>query len=148
MIIATYSILLLTVAVWILGRISPIKVCPICAGVSLTWLWLLVGLSLERLPIIDYQLPTVLLMGGTVVGLAFKLESLINPSFLLVWKAAFIILGFAGAYSLIINQWLYFFLFLFGAAVTVLLFKNRGLENRSSENESAKQLEEKMKHCC
>lgn len=145
---AIFSIFLLTIAVWVFGKFSPIKVCPICAGVSLTWLWLLVGLFLGQLPTADYQLPAALLIGGTVVGLAFKLESLVNPRWLMIWKTGFIALGFAGAYSLIRNQWFYFFLFLIGAFVTSLIFKNYVSENQANKNENPKQLKEKLKHCC
>ena len=145
---AIFSIFLLTIAVWILGKFSPIKICPVCAGVSLTWLWLLVGLFLGQLPTADYQLPAALLIGGTVVGLAFKLESLVNPRWLMIWKTVFIALGFAGAYSLIRNQWLYFFLFLIGAFVTSLIFKNYVSENQANKNENPKQLKKKLKHCC
>ena len=38
---AILSILVITGFVWLLNRITPYKVCPICAGVSGTWLFML-----------------------------------------------------------------------------------------------------------
>lgn len=74
MIIAIISILSLTSIVWVLNKILLIKICPICAGVSLTWLWMLLGMGYGLLSIEKYQLITAILMGGSVVGITNKIE--------------------------------------------------------------------------
>ena len=74
MIIAIISILILTSAIWVLNKKLPIKICPVCAGVSLTWLWMLLGMGYGLLSIEKYQFITAILMGGSVVGITNKLE--------------------------------------------------------------------------
>lgn len=74
MIIATISILIITFAVWLANRKLSVKICPICAGVLLTWLWMLFGMGYGLLSIEKYQLITAILMGGSVVGITNKLE--------------------------------------------------------------------------
>lgn len=74
MIIAILSVLILTVLVWILNKKLPVQICPICAGVSLTWLWMLLGMGYGLLSVEKYQFVTAILMGGSVVGITNKLE--------------------------------------------------------------------------
>ena len=74
MIIAIISIFVFTSAVWVLNKIIPVKICPICAGVSLTWLWMLFGMGYGFLSVEKYQIVIAILMGGSVVGITNKLE--------------------------------------------------------------------------
>ena len=74
MIIAILSIILITVIAWAFDKKLPIRICPVCAGVSLTWLWLLLGMGYGLLSIEKYQLITAILMGGSVVGITDKLS--------------------------------------------------------------------------
>jgi len=73
-IIAVVSIVVFTVIAWAMNKKLPIKICPICAGVSLTWLWMLLGMGYGLLSIEKYQLITAVLMGGSVVGITNKLQ--------------------------------------------------------------------------
>ncbi|MEK7190231.1 MAG: hypothetical protein AAB661_00500, partial [Patescibacteria group bacterium] len=52
----------------------PFQICPICAGVSLTWLWMLFGMGLGFLSVEKYQMVIAILMGGSVIGIVNKLE--------------------------------------------------------------------------
>ena len=74
MTIAFTSILLIVSATWIVNRKLSTKVCPICAGVLLTWLWMLLGMGYGLLSVEKYQLITAVLMGGSVIGITNKLE--------------------------------------------------------------------------
>jgi len=76
MIIAISSILILTCFVYLLNKKLPIQIqiCSICAGVSLTWLWMLLGMGYGLLPVEKYQLITAVLMGGSIVGITNKLQ--------------------------------------------------------------------------
>ncbi|OGI66227.1 hypothetical protein A3A95_02190 [Candidatus Nomurabacteria bacterium RIFCSPLOWO2_01_FULL_39_18] len=74
MTIAIISILLIVSVIWFVNKKLSIKICPICAGVSLTWLWMLLGMGYGLLSVEKYQLVTAVLMGGSVVGITNKLE--------------------------------------------------------------------------
>ena len=145
MIIAILSILIITLAVWLVNKKLPIQVCPVCAGVFLTWLWMFIGMFLGKLSIANYQLPISVLMGGTVVGLMSKLEQFINPKFVLIWKVVFVVSGFTAVYSLITNQWGIFAIGVIVDIVVTLIFKTYGAEK---ENLNLKELKEKIKNCC
>ena len=131
--------------VWLVNKKLPIQVCPVCAGVFLTWLWMFIGMSLGKLLIANYQLPVSVLMGGTVVGLMSKLEQFINLKFVLIWKMIFVVSGFTAVYSLITDQWGIFAIGVIVDIVVTLIFKTYGAEK---ENLNLKELKEKIKNCC
>ena len=145
MITAILSILIITLVVWLVNKKLPIQVCPVCAGVFLTWLWMFIGMSLGKLLIANYQLPVSVLMGGTVVGLMSKLEQFINLKFVLIWKMIFVVSGFTAVYSLITDQWGIFAIGVIVDIVVTLIFKTYGAEK---ENLNLKELKEKIKNCC
>jgi len=76
MINAILSILVITFLVWLVNKPSPFKICPICVGVSLTWLWLLFGMSLGFLSVSRYELPTAILMGASIGGMVTELKKI------------------------------------------------------------------------
>ena len=102
-ILTIISILAVTCAVWTVNKLFPFKVCPICAGVSGTWLWMLVA------SLLGYQIDlaiVAMLMGGSVVGIAYQLEKRLptgrSP---LLWKMIFIPLGFVAVYGVVSLWW-------------------------------------------
>ena len=118
--------------------------CPICAGVSVTWLWMLVAFHAGK-PIDPVMLG--LLMGGTVVGLAYRIEPHLHPRrSSLLWKTCFIPLGFAAAFFLIKGAWL------FGASATFLLAALPFLFIRQKKQDVSEkeidEIEKKLKQCC
>ena len=146
MTIAIISIIILTSIIWLIKKKLKFEVCPICAGVTFTWLWMFVGLLLGKLSVINYQLPTALLMGGTVVGLMSKLEQSIKQKFVLIWKAIFVVSGFITAYSLISENYLLVVLGIIMNTILTVAFQTPkgGLETLQQQ----KIPEEKMKNCC
>ncbi len=74
MITAILSILILTILVWIFNRIFSVKVCPICAGVTLTWLWMLAFLWRGLLPTPGNEFIVAILMGATIGGIVTELK--------------------------------------------------------------------------
>lgn len=76
MIIATLSILALTLLVWLFNKIFILKICPICAGVTLTWLWMLFGMWLGFLSVFGYEFITAVLMGASIGGIITELKKL------------------------------------------------------------------------
>lgn len=78
MTIAILSILILTFLVWILNKILPIKICPPCAGVTLTWLWMLWGIWFGFLSVSRYEFVVAILMGASIGGIVTELKKLFS----------------------------------------------------------------------
>jgi len=76
MIVAILSILILTILVWILNKKLSVQVCSICAGVTLTWLWMLVGLWRGLLPVPGNEFIVAILMGATIGGIVTELKKI------------------------------------------------------------------------
>ncbi len=142
--ITIISILAITTLAHFAKRILPFKVCPICAGVFLTW----VGLFGARF--LGYQINLVvpaLLMGGTVVGIAYQLEkNKFGGAAPLPWKALFMSAGFAAAYGILFSQ---LAALAYGLAVllaSMLYFLRDGTSG--ARKEDIADIEKKMKDCC
>lgn len=139
--ITVVSILAISTCVWLVNKILPIQVCPVCAGVFLTWAWLISAHLLGYN--IDLVVPA-LLMGGSVVGIAYQLEkkfSGLPAGKMLLWKILFVPAGFVAAYAVLEQLWTVLLLaiaFLFLLSIALL----------SSRAESTSGLEKKMKDCC
>jgi len=142
--ITIVSIAGITCAVWLANKVLPFKFCPICAGVAGTWLWML---GLHQL---GYQIDLVIvamLMGGSVVGIAYQAEKKLPAAkLLLLWKALFIPAGFAAVYSLVSSQWA------MAAASLALAFALSWAFFKSSETKQpagkVEELKKKMENCC
>ncbi len=107
-IVMVVSILVLTAVMVGINatRILPWGICAICAGVSGTWAWMLLGMLTGKLPITSYQLPAAILMGGSVVGIAYQLEDRVRQSrFVFAWKVGFMTVGFALVAAVIGRAW-------------------------------------------
>ena len=76
MIIAILSILILTLLVWVINKKLPIQICSICAGVTLTWLWMLSGMWLGFLSVSRYEFLTAVLMGASIGGIVTELKKI------------------------------------------------------------------------
>ncbi len=148
LIITIISILAISGVAWLASRILPIQVCPVCAGVFLTWVWLVVAHT------IGYQVNLVipaLLMGGTVVGVAHQLEKKFRDlpaGRILLWKILFIPAGFVVAYGILEQLPATFLL----ATIFLLLISFVLLSSKSGTNgshaETAGNIEKKMEDCC
>lgn len=149
------SILAISAVVWLVNKILPFRVCPLCAGVFLTWGGLVAAHFLGYS--VDLVIPA-LLMGGTVVGIAYQLEKKsrnISTDQLLLGKVLFIPAGFVIAYGILAELWavsagaLAFLL-----PVTFLLLRRFNLRSPDSGGltlkgrETAEEIEKKMKDCC
>lgn len=146
-IIVAISVSAITAFVWLLGRVSPFKICPICAGVSGTWAWMLVGMFLGFLPTPDLLLPTSILMGGSVVGIAYRLEKrLTGGNMPLFWKSAFMIAGFATAYELVSFRWGYATIAFVMVALIGLFFPKFAGEDK--DEKKIKEIEKGLEQCC
>lgn len=131
-------------------EVSKIKICLVCAVVSLTWLLISAGIVTGLLQAESWKLITAIAMGGTAAGIAFQAEKRFgwhNP----MTKLAIIIIGFILAYFAISNIGLW--VLIFEAAVILVLgylffvFSVGGSAN-TADPKKLKELEEKMKNCC
>ncbi len=138
-IIAIFSILLIAFAVWLIDKIFGIKMCPICAGVATTWIWILA--------FTDWQLVAAILMGGTVVGIAYQSEKYLSgQKNSLLWKILFIPAGFAGAYFLLSKNIINFiFMAVLILILSIIFFRKRNL---ATSNSKVEELKKQMEKCC
>ncbi|MEK9194384.1 MAG: hypothetical protein AAB884_01090 [Patescibacteria group bacterium] len=146
--IVIISIFVIIAATLVINKLG-FRICPICAGVAGTWLWILAAVFLGAFSPTDYQLPLGILMGGSVVGIAYQLEKRLNGNISPVtWKIIFIPLGFLAVYSLLSQMFLNF------AVTIVLLLLMMGIfvinpkKKIHKESGKTKELEEKMEECC
>lgn len=98
----------------------PIKICAICGAVSLIWLGLLIGLFLGWH---DNVLWIATMMGGSIVGLMYKLEKyFLKKQLSNFWliRILIIVLGFLSVYLLLVQIWSLFGLVL--ALSIILIF--------------------------
>ena len=135
---------------FLVKRVGLSSICPMCLGVSLTWLVLMV-LMLLGYASNDYFLPTVLLMGGTVVGVVYQGEKKFKVMRSFTPKMVVLITGFVSTYLLLTNMnWLT----LIAAALILiplgyLFFLRSPQATAGVENpETIRDLEDKMKECC
>ena len=148
MTIAIFSILIFTGIIWILNKKLPVQICPLCAGVSLTWILIFFGMFFEKLSIFDYQLPTAILAGGTIAGLMSKLEKFIKLKFILIWKTVFVVSGFMAVYGLVTREWTALVVSMVVNIIVTFLFKKHEAEQENQKSEKVKELEKKMESCC
>lgn len=146
--ITTISILAITGFVWLLNRILPLKICPICAGVSGTWLWMLAATFLGYE--IDLLIPAML-MGGSVVGIAYQIEKRLPPNRSpLLWKTLFIPAGFVAVYSVLSSWWIVFIAATTFLVILALRFteQTKNIATPTGQNRAVEELKKKMKNCC
>jgi hypothetical protein len=144
-VVAMLSVIGLTLAAWLVRRASRAEICPVCAGVAGTWLWMIAARAGGFA--VDGALLAIL-MGMSVVGIAQwiagRLPAGRSP---LAWKAFALPSGAAAAYGAATAQWA-----IAGAAATtfVLAALAFGLTRRNAPADTATlaELEERMKKCC
>ena len=124
-------------------KIFNIRICLICAGVALTWL------SMLLLRFIGYPISIpilAMLMGGSVVGIAYQLERRLPEGHsALLFKMVFIPIGFVAAYSIVLEQWV-----LSIAVVVILALVYFGCRawTPQSANGAPLELKKKLEECC
>lgn len=132
------------------NKITHWRICVICAGVSLTWLSLTFFILKGLFPASYFLFPIAILMGGTVVGIAFQGEKRFKwASNLFYWKGPVVVIGFIIAYLLLVNMsWTAFAieLVLLGF-LTYFLFLQPSVD-KSSSGRNTTELERKLEDCC
>lgn len=141
----TLSILGISGLGWAAKKWLRVPVCPICLGVGGTWLWMLIGRSLGYA--VDATILSILL-GGSVVGIAYQVERRLpqgrSP---LLWKTFFIPAGFVAAYALAASQWA--LLAVMGVVLVPLTaFFLVPPAASGKQGETVEELKKKMQECC
>ena len=141
------SIFLISSGIWVIRKIRPsFKVCPICVGVSGTWLWMLIA------NYFGYAMDVIIismLMGGSVVGIAYQLEKKIKPEKGMAWKVLFIPTGFAIAYKVIYFSWFHLIILLAVISLLLFIFLDWSMFRRDSgRNSKVSYIEKEMENCC
>lgn len=147
--VALVSIAALTVLTrWVNERkFLPLQVCAICAGTAGTWLWLLAGILAGVLSYVTYMPVVAILMGGSVVGIAYQSEKYLGSGrSALLWKATFIPLGFGTVWS--VTHFAFGFVILGVLVLLALAAFFLELPFMKGGGAHARRLEEKMKDCC
>ena|SRR3989344_8554364 len=116
-----------------------IKICPFCAGIAATWIWMLASFYLGYR--ID-QTILAMLMGGSVVGISYTLEKYGESS--LIARTIFIAAGFEAVYSLLNAERLWF---LISILIAISVAGKHFLKGGAHSGRAA-ELEAKMKNCC
>lgn len=142
------SILALAGIGWRLGTLLNRKVCPICVGVSGTWLIMLFlrffGTAID---------PVILgiLMGGSVVGIAYQGEKrLAKGRSQLLWKLLFIPLGFLFMFGVIEYSAANVLVSALALVFVVYIFLRVPTKTpaQTVPQKDAEVIEEKLNNCC
>lgn len=150
LLIVITSIALITSAVYGLNKVFKTKICPICAGVSLTWLWGLFmyykGIEIGDGNLFD-PIMLAILMGGSVVGGMYMFKNrLPEGKNDLLFMTLFFLGGLVAVYSVIYQDWL-----LTGVGVVfelVLLYYFMKPFKHKDTNPRVAALEKQMEKCC
>ncbi|MDO8569431.1 MAG: hypothetical protein Q7R89_01440 [bacterium] len=120
--------------------ITYFKICWVCVTISGLWFVMSALVAWHITPFGDLQLPIALLMGGSVVGIAYQRH-------LLRWKIATITVGMPTAFLFItnLNKITVFIELVILLAIAYKLFVYKVNNNGKGR---AHELEEKMKNCC
>lgn len=141
LIIALGSILLITAFGFAVKKFWLPRACPLCLGVSGTWFLMSIAVVAGRAGLEEYKNLIFLLIGGTVVGIAYLMQS--NRGRFLVT-----ILGMALAYEFVANLGQTSLVAAAGVlAILFYLFFVR-TPRPERENREVTELEKKLKNCC
>ena len=137
-----------------INKTLPFKVCPICAGVSFTWFLISIGIYNGFLEAADWTMLLAMLMGGTVVGIAYQAEKTFRwaKENSVLSKTLIILVGLPLVYLAIENLALstIFTEAVLMAFLVYLFFIKKRVDNRSHSNDgkTISDLEKQLEECC
>jgi len=151
-IIATISIWVIGGIAWLIGKNSGTKLCPICFGVSGTWMWMLAALYFGYSA--DARIIAIL-MGGSVVGAAYlavkylpgRQAGLPEGRSAALWKLLIIPVGFALVSVILAFNWVIAGVALAIVAVIAYFFFGR-TDKTLVRTSRIDDLEKQMEDCC
>jgi len=117
-----------------------LKICWICVTISGLWLVMSALVAWRIMPFEVLQFPIALLMGGSVVGIAYQRHSL-------RWKITTIAIGMPFAFMLITNL-TKIAVFTELIVLLIIAYKLFVHSDNNGSKEHVHELEEQMKQCC
>jgi len=130
-----------------LNKLTNKKICPVCAGVALTWVGMLTlkfffGYTIDKTLL-------AMLMGGSAVGISYYLDSYVPIRYYLPWRFLSVVPGFVAVYSLLAENWIVFIVFLTVWLTSLWFFvlKNKKSDSGSDGGKVA-ELEKEFDKCC
>lgn len=136
----------LSLVVYLIKRFLPFRVCPVCAGVSLTWLGILFMLDFGLISK-DFLLPAGILMGGSAVGITYKLDTRIKNRKLSFWFQLFsVCILFGTVFSVISKEWKALIVYLMFYFILLLLIFYVFDSSRSGQAQG--KVKKYLEECC
>lgn len=134
---------------------TPLRLCPVCAGVVVTWAWLLALVTLRPELYEVYRLPIAILMGASVAGGMRALgERIALPAVQsAAWKVAFVTAGVGAVHAIVSLAELTEIMLWLGAVALVAgigLLSGRSGAERATEAAGSKvaRIKKEMEECC
>lgn len=144
-------LLALALSARFLNKKPPFQICPICISVSGTWLLLTAAILLDYASKTDFLPIILLLLGGTVTGIAYQGEKSIGwaARYPFAWKLIIVTGGIPLAFWATENISVKILLveMLALAALAYIFFIRSAPLNRRDQNQT-RELEKKLKNCC
>lgn len=143
--------LVIALVVYSLNRIMSFRVCAVCAGISGSWLLATLGILAGLISIKEYGSAILMLMGATVVGIAYQGEKAFDfaKKSIWFWKIPSIIVGLALFYWLFMNiGWTSFLIEAALLSFLAFVFFVRKGGPRKKLSGGIKDLERRLKDCC
>lgn len=137
--------LMIAGVVWSANKFLPFQICPTCAGVAGTWLWILGGVFAGTLNFDSWKLIVAIMMGGSVVGATYQGEYYRIRGSTLAWKMIMVPVGFIWVYSVVTAQFVVAAIAIVTLAAASIWFL---LPRKQKSSAATRLLEEKMKSCC
>ena len=154
LVIVIVSIAAVTLVLYLFNKTSPFKVCPICAGVSLSLLWVSIGFYNGMLPDAGWTMLLAILMGGTVVGIAYQAEKTFRwaKENNVLSKTLIIVAGLPLVYLAIENLALGTIL-IEAVLMAILIYfffikKSGNIGPHSNDGKTISDLEKQLEECC
>lgn len=150
-----YSFISVLFLIWIIGRANRVlkyKICSVCAGVSITWAMIILGILTGYLNPETYKPILAMMIGGTGVGIGYQGEKLFGLTGVksLWFKLIATLSGFLVAYlNFYFIGWTLLTVDIAALAIIghlYFIFPYRMTKNSSEEK--GKYIEEKLKNCC
>ncbi len=129
-------------------------ICPLCVGVSSLWLLLSAGMAWGYLAPAIYLVPAALLMGGSVVGIAYLGEKRCRwaQQHPLEWKSIVVGIGMPIAYLLVthLTPMTVISEFILLLIIAYLFFIKRPMRavGEPNDNGNVQEIKKQMEQCC
>lgn len=122
--------------------------CPVCIGVSMSWLWVLISRHAGWLTDPRWVTVAAILVGGSAAGIAERLSQDLAERRRMPAKLAIIAVGFAVAYAAV-RSWTGIVIAIAVLVVVALTLARRGHHgSATATKQTTDELKRKLEQCC